>query len=114
MASSGIGQLETAADLLKTQCLPELPDVLLLEDTAELLRVQRLIDGLVNDRLALIDARGATTTEYAHGTKSWLSVEQRLSVPDAAARIRVARASSARPAVAEALRGGTSPWITRK
>jgi hypothetical protein len=106
MRGGAIGQLEAAVELLAGSDPHQDPDVLLLEDTASLLRLQRRLDGVISDRLLVIDARDATTSEYASATRGWLVVEQRLSQADAAARMQVARASVARPAVTDALRAG--------
>ena len=106
MQGTVIDQLEQVADTL-TQLDPhDLPDTLLLEWTARILRVQRRLDAAVCDQLLVIDTRDATTNEHACTTKAWLVEEQQLAPGNAARRLKVARTSVTRPAVLDAMRAG--------
>jgi hypothetical protein len=93
-------------DALLTVDPHDLPDALLVEDTAALLRLRRRLDGVLAARLLVIDTRDATTAECGRSTRGWLVEEQQLSETEASARMKVARAAVTRPAVTEALSGG--------
>jgi Domain of unknown function (DUF222) len=84
----------------------DLADVLLLEDTAALLREQRRLDGILARRLQVIDTRDVTTVECGRSTRAWLVEEQLLSRSDAGARMAVARSAVSRPAITDAMLAG--------
>jgi hypothetical protein len=84
----------------------DMPDALLVEDTAALLRLRRRLDGVIASQLLVIDVRDATTAECGRSTRGWLVEEQQLSETEASARLKVARSAVSRPAVADALSSG--------
>ncbi|HEX3706047.1 MAG TPA: DUF222 domain-containing protein [Mycobacteriales bacterium] len=100
---------QTIADdtaMLVAQDPHDLPDVLLLESTQALLRLQRQLDGVLCRRLQVIDNRDATTTECGRSTRAWLVEDQLLSRADAGARMAVARTVVTRPAILGAMLTG--------
>jgi hypothetical protein len=84
----------------------DLPDVLLLESTQALLRLQRQLDGVLCRRLQVIDTRDATTVECGRSTRAWLVEDQLLSRADAGARMAVARTVVTRPEIVGAMLAG--------
>jgi hypothetical protein len=99
-------QLTDTVDCLLAQDPHDLPDALLTESTAALLREKRRLDGILARRLQVLDTRDATTAECGRSTRAWLVEEQLLSGPDASARLKVARTYATRPGIVDAMRDG--------
>ncbi|HEX3899541.1 MAG TPA: DUF222 domain-containing protein [Mycobacteriales bacterium] len=106
MRDTAIDLLDAAIDALAAEDRHGLPDRVLLDRHAQLLRAKRRLDGIGAEDLQIIDRRHATTAECGRSTRGWLVEEQLLSPGEAVSKLRVARAGSTRPAVIEAMRDG--------
>ena len=106
MASRSIEALRVAMTAVLAEPSADLPDTIVIENTAAMLTLRRQLDGAISTNLQVMDTRQATTVESAKSTRAWLIEEQHLSPRQAETKLRVARAGVARPAVIEAMRDG--------
>jgi hypothetical protein len=101
-----IEQLEQLIDELADIDPHDIPDTVLLDSQARLLRAERRLHGIGARRLQAMDSRDVTTIECGRSTRAWLVEEQLLGRGDADIRLQVARSSVVRPAIVTAMVAG--------
>lgn len=69
----------------------DMPDLVLLGDTEELLTVRSRLDAVIGRNLAIIDSRAATVEECGRHTSAWLREEMLLDPGAALRKMRIAR-----------------------
>ena len=75
-----VRQLDALLSSLAAEDVHAQPDEALLAEIQALQAAADLVQAEMLRRLAVADARGATTTQYGIGTRAWLRASTRMSV----------------------------------
>ena len=101
-----MSELRSALDGLATVDVGGLPDAALGPEIEELLTARNRIDGQIQRRIGVFDARGLGEFDGAPSTASWLRGRCRLAPIEASVRVKTARMLRELPMVSTALEEG--------
>ena len=99
-------ELRAVLDALASVPAADLADPVLLGQAEALIAARDRVDGLLTERLAVLDRRDVTVAECGRSTRGWLVEEQRRAPAEAGQLLWAARRYGRHPVLAEAVAAG--------